>query len=459
MFFFFFLLFLEKHKTYHIKDEQLARDGFKKFLKNEMCPYENCRFSNICNHIHCVRDNCYYVLHSSGQLMSHKRKHDRLDSEHAYRLYKMTQQKSTSISPATSLIAISSPAISPSSLSSIIPAANISAAAAVAPAIMQPTVDDGKPTITATSKTPTSSTLNELNLLYGRNVTNPLPIEILQQIQEQQKQFLLKQNYSFSSDGITSDGVGGGSTTTNEMLMMNKKIKIESNLYDDPMHNHQQQNDSLEDGIPKSIIHTSNYLNNDNLILDSVTNTTNNSNLLMSASNLFEMNTLIQRYFTDNCTKQQQHMTDEQQQQQQNEPLNLKNNIQKKISTKPSLIMQLMSTAHIKNTFPPIKCYWNDSNDDNIDNNNNIHLHCLIGGCEEILPDNYNLIIEHIFKHNLYQQNHQSKNVATTLSASTTGITSNLNSSMQVTSIDGFFNRKRGRPPKNRVIEVYNNVS
>lgn len=28
-----------------------------------------------------------------------------------------------------------------------------------------------------------------------------------------------------------------------------------------------------------------------------------------------------------------------------------------------------------------------------------------------------------------------------------------------VISIDGFFNRKRGRPPKNRVVEVYNNVS
>lgn len=29
----------------------------------------------------------------------------------------------------------------------------------------------------------------------------------------------------------------------------------------------------------------------------------------------------------------------------------------------------------------------------------------------------------------------------------------------QITSIDGLFNRKRGRPPKNRVVEVYQNVS
>ncbi|XP_017465878.1 PREDICTED: uncharacterized protein LOC108358872 [Rhagoletis zephyria] len=31
--------------------------------------------------------------------------------------------------------------------------------------------------------------------------------------------------------------------------------------------------------------------------------------------------------------------------------------------------------------------------------------------------------------------------------------------SMQITSIDGFFNRKRGRPPKNRFVEIYKNVS
>lgn len=43
---------------------------------------------------------------------------------------------------------------------------------------------------------------------------------------------------------------------------------------------------------------------------------------------------------------------------------------------------------------------------------------------------------------------------------STTTSTKNLrSSSLQITSIDGFFNRKRGRPPKNRFIEVYKNVS
>lgn len=88
---FLFLSVPEKHKSYHIKDEQLSRDGFKKFMKNEVCPYENCKFSKVCNHIHCIRPQCHYVLHSSGQLFSHKRKHERQDSELAYRKYKLAQ--------------------------------------------------------------------------------------------------------------------------------------------------------------------------------------------------------------------------------------------------------------------------------------------------------------------------------------------------------------------------------
>merc|ERR1711911_83966 len=72
---------MEKHKSYHIKDEQLNRDGFKKFMKNEHCNFDGCRFSKVCNHIHCIRPGCTYVLHSSGQLYSHKRKHERRDTE------------------------------------------------------------------------------------------------------------------------------------------------------------------------------------------------------------------------------------------------------------------------------------------------------------------------------------------------------------------------------------------
>ncbi|XP_046747760.1 uncharacterized protein LOC124412150 isoform X1 [Diprion similis] len=91
---------MEKHKSYHIKDEQLSRDGFKKFMKSEACPFDQCRFSRVCNHIHCIRPHCSYVLHSSGQLFSHKRKHERHDSELAYRKYK--QAGSTGIRPPSS---------------------------------------------------------------------------------------------------------------------------------------------------------------------------------------------------------------------------------------------------------------------------------------------------------------------------------------------------------------------
>lgn len=60
-------------------------------MKSEACPFENCRFSKVCNHIHCIRAQCTYVLHSSGQLFSHKRKHERKDSELAYRKFKLAQ--------------------------------------------------------------------------------------------------------------------------------------------------------------------------------------------------------------------------------------------------------------------------------------------------------------------------------------------------------------------------------
>lgn len=65
-------------------------------MKNEPCSFDRCRFSLQCNHIHCVRENCFYVLHSSGQLLSHKRKHERLDSEQAYQQFKLAQKNDNS---------------------------------------------------------------------------------------------------------------------------------------------------------------------------------------------------------------------------------------------------------------------------------------------------------------------------------------------------------------------------
>ncbi|XP_071146586.1 zinc finger protein castor homolog 1-like isoform X3 [Mytilus edulis] len=83
---------MEKHKTYHQKDEVLAKDGFKKFMKYEHCGYHGCRYSKVSNHIHCIRQgvygSCNYVLHSTAQLYSHKRKHERREFETAYQKYR-----------------------------------------------------------------------------------------------------------------------------------------------------------------------------------------------------------------------------------------------------------------------------------------------------------------------------------------------------------------------------------
>ncbi|KAH8393797.1 hypothetical protein KR215_000170 [Drosophila sulfurigaster] len=83
---------MDKHKTYHAKDYQLTQDGFKKILKTEQCPFDGCKFSTVSNHIHCVREHCNYILHSSSQMISHKRKHDRQDSEQAYQQFKCKQE-------------------------------------------------------------------------------------------------------------------------------------------------------------------------------------------------------------------------------------------------------------------------------------------------------------------------------------------------------------------------------
>ncbi|GFR24596.1 transcription factor castor [Trichonephila clavata] len=65
--------------------------------------FENCRFSRVCNHIHCIRPGCTYVLHSSGQLYSHKRKHERRDTELAYRKFKLAQSMMKTLSEASGM--------------------------------------------------------------------------------------------------------------------------------------------------------------------------------------------------------------------------------------------------------------------------------------------------------------------------------------------------------------------
>lgn len=301
-----------------MKDEQLFKDGFKKFLKTEPCKVDGCRFTLICNHIHCVRSNCTYVLHSSGQLLSHKRKHERMDAELAYRRFKMGQNSKD---------------FSQQELAAMqqFHGLDLSKASAASPEHS----DD-----------------------YNRSGSSNLSPEILQQIQmQQQQQHMMRRHF------------GNG----------------------DDEHRNGENGDSLEDGIPKSVIQ----------------NPSTSSPEELKAPTVEEIEQIISQYFTDQCTKQQSE---------QNEPLNL----------------NLKTHQNKSNNL--IECFMT---------NQESHLHCLIPGCEAVVPRSLNDISEHLRMHEL------------TRGADSIIQNSNL---LQITSIEGFFNRKRGRPPKNRVVEVYNNV-
>ncbi|CAH8621288.1 unnamed protein product [Schistosoma rodhaini] len=68
---------MEKHKVHHQKNDRFAQDGFRRYIKCENCDFPDCQYSGVINHIHCIRPGCDYVIHSSSQIMSHKRKHDK----------------------------------------------------------------------------------------------------------------------------------------------------------------------------------------------------------------------------------------------------------------------------------------------------------------------------------------------------------------------------------------------
>ncbi|SPP83147.1 transcription factor castor isoform X2 [Drosophila guanche] len=124
---------MDKHKTYHLKDHQLKMDGFKKILKTEACPFEACKFSTVCNHIHCVREGCDYILHSSSQMISHKRKHDRQDGEQAYQQFKIKNEVEESSldaapqQPQPTVCATQLPISSSSSINTSTPLSSLSA--------------------------------------------------------------------------------------------------------------------------------------------------------------------------------------------------------------------------------------------------------------------------------------------------------------------------------------------
>lgn len=326
-----------------MKDEQLLKDGFKKFLKTESCCVEGCRFTMICNHIHCVRSNCTYVLHSSGQLLSHKRKHERMDAEMAYRRFKMGQTAKD---------------LTPSELAALqsFHGLDLSPKPPPPPALNSFPVAD-QATTERFNKLLNNATMENLNALLSHtaaNTTNVTP-ELLKEIQEHQ---MRAKRHSTARDSRDSDQPNGT-----------------------------ENSESLEDGIPKSVIH--------NLP----------TNEEVKSPTVEEVEQIISQYFTDQCTKQVQS----------NEPLDLN-----------------LKTSSNK---PILECFMS---------NNESHLHCLITGCEAVVPRNLKDISEHLRMHELNR------------GADSIIQNSNL---LQITSIEGFFNRKRGRPPKNRVVEVYNNVS
>lgn len=357
----------EKHKTYHFKDEQLARDGFKKFLKNEPCPFERCRFSRQCNHIHCVRKNCFYVLHSSGQLLSHKRKHDRIDAEQTYRHFttaKKVQQMTTAMTgspddsrqnvspqPAGALGVHGLSVESPGS-----PTANVSYTSPLMD--FKKTMSTLLPTDLSMSSLSSSSSTRrgDLDLSGGDNLTVNHPVELLQQYQR--------------------------------LLLQMQGNEIEKNV---------------ESGLD-------------------------------SASEQF-----FNAFFTSNCTYQKRGNNSD-----QIEPLNLNLN-----SGSPTATQQ----KTIKCTLPSGNAMINVR-----------HSHCLFLGCDAVVPTTLSEMQDHLREHQMQQHPRNDADHAVLLGSQTSATVVNDSPTgdpkhLQITSIDGFFNRKRGRPPKNRVVEVYNNVS
>lgn len=329
-----------------MKDEQLLKDGFKKFLKTEPCRVDGCRFTMICNHIHCVRSGCTYVLHSSGQLLSHKRKHERMDAEMAYRRFKMGHTAKD---------------LTPSELAALQSFHGLDLSPKPPPptALNQFPVAD-QATTEKFNKLLNNATMENLNALLSHtaaNTTNVTP-ELLREIQEHQ-------------------------------MKMNRRSNEQEMRRENDHQNGADNGESLEDGIPKSVIAQSGSTTEE-----------------IKSPTVEEVEQIISQYFTDQCTKQQGSS---------NEPLDLN-------------LKAPMSKSMLE-------CFMS---------NNDSHLHCLITGCEAVVPRSLKDISEHLRMHELNR------------GADSIIQNSNL---LQITSIEGFFNRKRGRPPKNRVVEVYNNVS
>ncbi|WAR13855.1 CAS-like protein [Mya arenaria] len=91
---------VQMHANYHRKDSAIMSEGFQRFRATEDCGTPACSFyGQRTTHFHCLRSDCRftfknkadmgcdYVLHSTAQLYSHKRKHEKRDFESAYKKY------------------------------------------------------------------------------------------------------------------------------------------------------------------------------------------------------------------------------------------------------------------------------------------------------------------------------------------------------------------------------------
>lgn len=70
---------IEKHKQYHIRDEAFMSQGFKKYYRNDDCSTQECPWKMKSNHFHCLR--CGFAFTNTNQMLSHKRKHMKMDAQ------------------------------------------------------------------------------------------------------------------------------------------------------------------------------------------------------------------------------------------------------------------------------------------------------------------------------------------------------------------------------------------
>lgn len=378
-------------------------------MKNETCSFETCRFSQQCNHIHCVRENCFYVLHSSGQLLSHKRKHERMDSEQAYRRFKLAQ-KMQMISSGLGSTSDSNEMIGPGSTTT-------------------PPPPQSSQLTTSTPSIPFFMSNNSGSLLdYNKMAAMMLPTDLTLSFSDN------KADNSSNTTPTKIDSIlmqaMGSNTDSNSLLplQMAQKMQYQKQLLLQKSSVGEENQNMAENGQ------------------ETLKSLMSKLETIQRHPSVEDVGQMIRLYFTDQCTRMQTGNVTEQgikeendaDLNEQNEPLNLKS------EKKPK--------ARLLECASPL---WATVG----------HLHCLVPGCETIVPQNLVEISEHVRFHESQsnvkdskQPRNKNESIASETSPSTENqaMDSNL---LQITSIEGFFNRKRGRPPKNRVVEVYNNVS